>query len=268
VPPTSEFPLEPGSNLAVAADRYQMNAVEGPGVTDLQNLLAGDGEIPQAEAYAASQLAARRAVVLDPELADAHVALADVSFYYEWDWATAEAEYLRAIDLGGSGAYARTQYANLLAASGRTDAARQQADRAVVIDPLSADVRLNAGLMAYYQRRYDEAREILRRVTVMDPRFPGAYRTLAAWLVDPTLDTIVQLDALYVEYGLLPWLRASPQHRHQLGLQAFQLRQEHVPEQVAAEPGSSSTASHSGPLIRSSTAVWVRNTSSATARGL
>jgi hypothetical protein len=41
----------------------------------------------------------------------------------------------------------------------------------------------------------------------------GAYRTLASWLANPALDTIVMLDALYVEYGLLPWLRASRQHR-------------------------------------------------------
>lgn len=142
-------------------------------------LLAGDGEIPQIEAYAASKAAAHRALDLDSALADAHVALADVSFYYEWDWAAADAEYRRAMELGGSGTYARTQYANLLAALGRTDAARQQADHAVSLDPLSADVRLNAGLMAYYQRRFDEAYEILRRVIAMDPRFPGGYRTLA-----------------------------------------------------------------------------------------
>jgi serine/threonine-protein kinase len=142
-------------------------------------LLAGDGEIPQSEAYAAAKAAAHRALDLDPMLADAHVALADVSFYYEWDWAAADAEYRRALELSGSGAYARTQYANLLAALGRTDAARQQADGAVSLDPLSADVRLNAGLMAYYQRRFDEASEILHRVIAMDPRFPGGYRTLA-----------------------------------------------------------------------------------------
>ncbi|HEY6175550.1 MAG TPA: hypothetical protein VIX73_13925, partial [Kofleriaceae bacterium] len=41
----------------------------------------------------------------------------------------------------------------------------------------------------------------------------GAYRTLAAWLANPDLDTVVLLDALYVEYGLLPWLRASDQRR-------------------------------------------------------
>jgi hypothetical protein len=41
----------------------------------------------------------------------------------------------------------------------------------------------------------------------------GAYRTLASWLANPALDTVVMLDALYIEYGLLPWLRASRQHR-------------------------------------------------------
>lgn len=41
----------------------------------------------------------------------------------------------------------------------------------------------------------------------------GAYRTLAMWLADPMLDTIALLDALYVEVGLLPWMRASEQRR-------------------------------------------------------
>jgi hypothetical protein len=41
----------------------------------------------------------------------------------------------------------------------------------------------------------------------------GAYRTLAEWLANSSLDTVVLLDALYVDYGLLPWVRASPQHR-------------------------------------------------------
>ncbi|HET7504661.1 MAG TPA: hypothetical protein VFK02_26750 [Kofleriaceae bacterium] len=41
----------------------------------------------------------------------------------------------------------------------------------------------------------------------------GAYRTLALWLANPTLDTVVLLDALYVEYGLLPWMRQSPDRR-------------------------------------------------------
>lgn len=41
----------------------------------------------------------------------------------------------------------------------------------------------------------------------------GAYRTLAPWLANPALDTVVLLDALYTDYGLLGWLRASRQRR-------------------------------------------------------
>lgn len=41
----------------------------------------------------------------------------------------------------------------------------------------------------------------------------GAYRTLALWLGSPALDTVVLLDAVYAEYGLLPWVRMSEQHR-------------------------------------------------------
>jgi hypothetical protein len=41
----------------------------------------------------------------------------------------------------------------------------------------------------------------------------GAYRTLALWLATPALDTVVLLDAVYSDYGLVPWVRASSQHR-------------------------------------------------------
>jgi hypothetical protein len=41
----------------------------------------------------------------------------------------------------------------------------------------------------------------------------GAYRTLAVWLADPALDTVVILDGVYGEYSFLPWVRSSPQHR-------------------------------------------------------
>jgi hypothetical protein len=41
----------------------------------------------------------------------------------------------------------------------------------------------------------------------------GAYRVLGAWLANPALDTVVLLDAAYTEFGLVPWVRASKQHR-------------------------------------------------------
>ena len=56
----------------------------------------------------------------------------------------------------------------------------------------------------------DVAMPALRLVAV---GHSGAYRTLALWLASRTLDTVVLLDALYAECGLLPWARASGQHR-------------------------------------------------------
>jgi len=56
----------------------------------------------------------------------------------------------------------------------------------------------------------DVAMPALRLVVV---GHSGAYRTLAVWLANRMLDTVVLLDALYVESGVLPWVRASSQHR-------------------------------------------------------
>ncbi|HEY2433388.1 MAG TPA: protein kinase [Vicinamibacterales bacterium] len=137
--------------------------------------LGDSATIAQADAYAAAVPEARRALALDPSRSDAYTTLADLSFRYEWDWSGAEAGYKQAIALDASDPYARTQYARLLAALGRVDEARREAETAVAIDPLTADVKLTAGLMAFYQRRYPEAEEILRQVLRMDPRSPGAY---------------------------------------------------------------------------------------------
>jgi serine/threonine-protein kinase len=141
-------------------------------------LLGFDEEIPQIEAARYAKEEANRAIALEPNLAGAHAALADVNFYYEWDWTSARAEYERALDLDPSDVYARTQYARVLAALGQTDAARREAEIAARVDPLSADAVLTTGLMAYYQRRFDEAAAILQRAIRMDPRFAGAYVTM------------------------------------------------------------------------------------------
>ena len=62
-----------------------------------------------------------RALAIDPDSAEAHAARADLQFYYDWDWAGAEHSYKRAIDLNGSFARARSQYARFLSAAGRSE---------------------------------------------------------------------------------------------------------------------------------------------------
>ncbi len=67
-----------------------------------------------------------------------------------------------------------------------------------------------ADLVRTVAARVDAAMPAHRLVAV---GHSGAYRTLALWLANPALDTVVLLDALYADYGLLHWMRASKQRR-------------------------------------------------------
>ena len=81
--------------------------------------------------------AARRAIMTDETVADAHFALAFVLDFYEWNWAEAEREYRLALELNSSDTLARCQFAKLLGCIGRTDASISEARLAIQRDPLS-----------------------------------------------------------------------------------------------------------------------------------
>lgn len=132
---------------------------------------------------------------LDPSLAEASLALADVRFRLEWDWLAAEPSYRHAIDLNPSYILARGQYARFLAAAGRPDEGLREARAGYQIDPLSTEIHGVVGLMLFYSRRYEEAiahylaradtlserRQIaLGRSYAGAGRFPDAIRELMA----------------------------------------------------------------------------------------
>jgi serine/threonine-protein kinase len=135
--------------------------------------------ISQPEARASALAAASRAVELDADSSAAHEVLADLKFYYDWDWKGAEAEYQRAIELNPSSDRAHTQYARYLVARGRTDAALQQAELAVRLDPLSPGAASSQTLIQYYTRDYESALATANRALKLDPQSPGVYFLLA-----------------------------------------------------------------------------------------
>ncbi|HXH06123.1 MAG TPA: tetratricopeptide repeat protein, partial [Vicinamibacterales bacterium] len=136
------------------------------------------GALTQPAARAAAARAAARALDLGPGLPETHSALADLRFYYDWDWEEAEASYRRALELNPSDVYARTQYARFLAARGDTAAAVDQAREASRLDPLSPEAAQTLGLILYYARRYDEAAEVIGRGLDLDPRYARAHYVL------------------------------------------------------------------------------------------
>jgi len=106
--------------------------------------------------------AARKALELDENLPEAHLALA--SFHRNaWDWAPAEAEYKRAIKLNSNLEAARRGYSSYLSRMGRHDEAIAQAKRGQELDPLTSGASGQVALSFLFARRFDEAIEAAQK---------------------------------------------------------------------------------------------------------
>jgi serine/threonine-protein kinase len=135
-------------------------------------LVAGTyGAIPNDEALARGKAAAARALQLDDALASAHYALATIHTWYDWDWAGAEREFHRGLELNPQDALGRNWYGGYLSLVGRHDEAIAEHERARELDPQSLIVNANLTRALYWARRYDEAIAQARRTLELDPNF-------------------------------------------------------------------------------------------------
>jgi TolB-like protein/DNA-binding winged helix-turn-helix (wHTH) protein/Flp pilus assembly protein TadD len=111
--------------------------------------------------------AARKALELDPDLADAHVLLADM-YLRQWKWTEAEAEYRRALDLNPNDAVALDRFSDWLLCHGRMEEALVWARRARDLDPLGTSGH-TIGWTLFNAHRYDEAIREFRDVLAVRP---------------------------------------------------------------------------------------------------
>jgi serine/threonine protein kinase/Flp pilus assembly protein TadD len=121
---------------------------------------------------------ARKAIELDETLAEAHTSLGWVTFIYDWDWAGAEREFNRAIQLNPHYATARQWHSWFLVAMGRFDEAISEGRIATELDPASVSIRRSVGWLHYYARQYDAALDHLRRAFTMNPTSEETHRHL------------------------------------------------------------------------------------------
>ena len=122
---------------------------------------------PPAELRPKELSAARKAVELDPGLAEAHVLLAD-ELQRQWHWAEAKDEYQRALELKPNDAEAHAAFAGWLLVQGRTDEAVAWAQRGRELDPLAVS-GVGIGWILFQSHRYDEALRELRSVLAARP---------------------------------------------------------------------------------------------------
>jgi tetratricopeptide (TPR) repeat protein len=101
--------------------------------------------------------AVARALELDDTLAEAHFALAAPLAWIDWNWAAADEEFRRAIDLNPNDGHARAFYSHCLHFMKRPDEAMTHVERAIELDPVNPLTQSLYGVALVRARRYDEA---------------------------------------------------------------------------------------------------------------
>jgi TolB-like protein/Tfp pilus assembly protein PilF len=149
------------------------------GLADAYHSLCGLGIVDPQEGYPKAKAAALTALALDERLAEAHASLGIIGLRYDWDWAMAEGEFKRAMELNPNYAIARHWYALYLATRTRFDEAIMESKAALKLDPLSLIINTLLGSYYFLARRYDEGIAQLQRTLELDPNFIYAYSTLA-----------------------------------------------------------------------------------------
>ncbi len=132
------------------------------------------GLLSPAQARTQATAAANEALARDAGQFEAHTAMAELQFKFDWDWQGADAHYRQAIAANPNFALAHWMYARFLAAAGRVREAVNQAIEAEQSDPLSAEVKDSLGMMLYYDRRFAEAETKAAEAVALDGRFPAA----------------------------------------------------------------------------------------------
>ena len=155
-------------NQALAIDPRYALAYEG---LSAYYSSAVDWTLSPNEAMPKAREAARKALEIDDDLAEAHTDIAYVHYCYDWDWAAAEREFRRAIALKPNDPMAHDLYAWLLASIGRADEALTEDKKAIDLDPLSLHTNTFLGVNLYYAHRYAQAIVQLRMTIDLDPSY-------------------------------------------------------------------------------------------------
>jgi tetratricopeptide (TPR) repeat protein len=167
-----------------AIDKDPNFALAHSGLADSYFSLArNSAALSPKEAGAKARQAAEKAVEIDPLLAEAHASMGIVLTVFAWDFAGAEREFRRAIDLNPSYPYAHQWYAELLACTGRIDESIQQNRKAVELEPFAPILHVNLSLPYMVAGRYPDAEQEIRKTLDMEPGYPIGHYGHAQLLV-------------------------------------------------------------------------------------
>lgn len=159
--------------------------------------------VPADSVRGPAMAAARRALSLDPSLAEAHTSLA-LAYQHAHQWKEAEAEHRRAVSVDPSDAAAHVQLARLLLMKGRAEEALAEARRAESLDPFSAVIVSWVANASLVLGKTDEALAAAKRALELDSRTaPAIYTAALAHLVAG--DNQAAMETIDLLPNVLPW---------------------------------------------------------------
>lgn len=132
-------------------------------------------DLPPSQAKPKAREAAARALQLDAQLAEAHTALANVAFSYDWDFATAEREFQRAVALGPNDPTPHLWYGHYFIVRNRLAQALEENSRTLELDPVSPVFNTVRAQIEYSARNYDAAVAQGSRIVEQYPAYWLAY---------------------------------------------------------------------------------------------
>ena len=211
-----------------AIDQDPNYALAYSGLADTYALLAGYTNDAPRELMPKAKEAALKALELDDKLAEAHASLGQIAAYYDYDFATTEREYRRALELNPNYPTAHQWLAEHLSAMKRFDEAIAEIRRALELDPLSLIINRVYANILVDARRYDEAIEQFKKTIELDPNFPTAHYFLgrayeAKGMYDQAVteytktsalngvppDVLARLQELYAKSGWKAYVQAN-----------------------------------------------------------
>lgn len=148
------------------------------GIADAYGLMRVHGQIPSSQGIRRGEEAARKAIELDPTLADAHAALGLLKSS-EWDWRAADSEYGRAIELNPNQARTYLRAGVIRFYLGDFPAAERLIRESETLDPHTVSVPAVRAELYYYWHKYDAARQLVEEIRRIDSGWPTIAPLLA-----------------------------------------------------------------------------------------
>jgi TolB-like protein/Flp pilus assembly protein TadD len=172
-------------NLKKAMEQFKLATDKDPnyalafvGLADCYAVMNEYAGTPTSETAPQARSYAEKALSIDPQLAEPHATLASV-YNATWQFAEAEKEYKRAIELNSNYPTAHHWYSIFLKDVGRYEEAAVAIKRAQQLDPLSSVIAVNISRLYQLQNDHEASIQNSRRIIELDPNFEAAYEYLA-----------------------------------------------------------------------------------------